>query len=197
MLGCDLTMNAVRDFIAENDVIIMGVTGVGKTTFVEQLMEVAPVRYVSLGEITRSVAVTLEGEHIRELMHRGGMWPLAVIQGLVEPHLAIDTPFVLDGVPKHIEEAEWLTERLTARDHPLAAITLHASRDTVHRRLSNESRLVRPETPEQIADRIAMYDEKYKTLMTIMSGVIDRIIEIDTTALTPAETVDDLGRLIA
>lgn len=174
----------------------MGVMGVGKTTFVDQLQRSVPLRYVSLGAITRSIIAQPGGENISELMQRGGVWPLKTIQDLVKPHLAMPTPYILDGVPRHPEEAEWLAAELEQSSYPTTALILRASRQEVRRRLQTRECLTRPETLEQIEDRVNVYDANYQSIKLILGQTLYRFVEIDTTALSPAGTVTELSRMV-
>lgn len=188
---------AVAEFIDNNDLLLMGMTGVGKTTFVNHLAREVPLRYISLGEITRSAVEYNTDDRIAELMQRGGTWPLDTIVGLVRPYLDIPTPYVLDGVPKHEDEADWLARHISGRPVPTTALLLRATNNKIDERLTRRSSQERPETPEQIADRISTFSKKYEKLMTILKPELDRLVEIDTTMHTPQEVVAQFGKKVA
>jgi len=185
---------AISDFMGKNDLVLMGMTGVGKTTFVNHLAREVPLRYVSLGEITRSAVEYDTDAHVTELMRRGGTWPLDVIVDLVQPYVEIPTPYVLDGVPKHEDEADWLAAHIAERPIPTTALLLWATSAKIDERLARRGGQKRPETPEQITDRITTFSKKYERLMTILRPELNRVIEIDTTMRTPRQIIAQFGK---
>ncbi len=187
----------VHDFIATNDVVLMGMTGVGKTTFVNHLQRVTPLRYVSLGEITRSAISHQKDEKVRSLMERGGVWPLETIQGSIIPYITQPSPYILDGVPKHTEEAQWLASHIERRSHESSAIVLTASEEIVRRRIAEDNeRSARPETVEQIEDRIRVFNTRHGAIMHILHYVLARTIVLDTSDMSPIDTVNKLNEVV-
>ncbi|MEI6249381.1 MAG: hypothetical protein WCP00_02145 [bacterium] len=100
-----------------NDVVLFGITRLGKTTFVNHLQMIAHLRYISLGEITRTKIMHEKNECVASLMREWGEWPPKDIQDLISPYI-INNPntYVLDGVPTHENESEWLVEIMMERN---------------------------------------------------------------------------------
>jgi putative ribosome biogenesis GTPase RsgA len=57
----------IAKFFNTNDVVLFGITGVGKTTFVNHLQMISPLRYISLGEITRNKIMHEKNEQNRRI----------------------------------------------------------------------------------------------------------------------------------
>jgi len=187
----------VHDFIATNDVILMGMTGVGKTTFISHLQRVTPVRYISLGEITRSAMSHQKDETIRLLMEKGGVWPLEVIQNSIAPYITQPSPYVLDGVPKHVEEAQWLASHMATRPYESSAVILTASEEIVRRRIAEDNeRVARPETIEQVEDRIRVFNMRHGAVMNLLHYVLSRTIVLDTSDMSPVDTLNKLNEVV-
>ncbi len=184
----------LQNFVANSDILLMGVTGVGKTTFVEHLQRNVKLRYVSLGNIVRSEIEYSQNRYIAELMHNGGVWPFEAIRGLLKPYIEQPTPYVLDGIPKHQHEAEWLVDHAYARAWPMVAVILKISIPTAEqRRLESLKHGNRPETSKQIQDRVVSFVENEAILIKTLNSVLRGIIELDVNGITPVTTVNMLA----
>jgi len=69
------------------------------------------------GEITRTKIMHEKNERVASLMREWGEWPPKDIQDLISPYI-INNPntYVLDGVPTHENESEWLVEIMMERN---------------------------------------------------------------------------------
>ena len=185
----------LSDLFFTNDVILFGLPGVGKTTLVEHLLREVPLRYVSLGSITRS-RVEHGDEFLAEMVRKGGEWPLEFVLSLVEPYLNTPHPFVLDGFPKHPPEAEWLGRYLRERSRPTKVILLKASEKQV--RQSAIGRAGRSETAINIEYRIKIFRSNTQPMISILKQDAEaEVIEIDGLTRSPSELVWDLNRKLA
>ncbi len=185
---------ALQTFVSNNDILLMGITGVGKTTLAEHMQRIVGLRYISLGNITRAEIKYYRNAYVAELMREGGVWPFEAVSGLLKPYIEISTPYVLDGIPKHEHEAEWLVKQASNRIWPMIAVILRVSVSTAeNRRLESLKYGQRPETPDQIKDRIDSFVKKEEILMQILSSVLGGVIELDVNGITPGNTVDILS----
>jgi hypothetical protein len=57
----------------------------------------------------------------------------------LEPHLIVESPFILDGIPKYEDEAAWLIDKTKNRPHGFVSLTLNATKETISNRLSNDN----------------------------------------------------------
>lgn len=191
------SINRLRNFVKTNDILLLGVTGIGKTTFVNHLQRSVPVRYVSLGEITRSKAMYENNTYIASLLEKGGVWPIETIQNILNPYILDNpTPYILDGAPKHTEEARWIAEHMMAREHEQTAIVLNAPDNIIRERLKLRDQSNRPETNEQIEDRIKTFNEKNGIILEIVHRALSRVIEIDTSNIQPYQIVEKLSEMV-
>lgn len=187
--------SGLRTFFQTTDVLLFGMSGSGKTTTVRSLQSFVPIRYVSVGEITRAQIQFGKENQIQGLIRKGGKWPLEIIQGIIEPYMNLPTPCVIDGIPKYHDEASWLLDRLRQRDNHLATVTLHLSVDEAQRRQAERDNTGRLETMDQFTERHAVYARHHATIMDILSPALDQSIELDASA-SPSEIVCMMAREI-
>ena len=107
-------------------IALFGPPGAGKGTQAQRLVERYGLAHVSTGEIIRA-AITAEtpvGLEAQKYVKNGQLVPDEVVRRLAEAALAAlgCDDFILDGYPRTVQQAEWLTEFLQAHDHPLDAV---------------------------------------------------------------------------
>lgn len=189
--------DSLHDFVTNNDILLFGITGIGKTTFINYLQREVPVRYVSLGEVTRSAIAHENNTHIASLIEKGGQWPLETIQDLLNPFIANNpSPYVLDGAPRHLDEAEWMRDHMQRRERDQSAIVLTASEEVIRERLRSRNRAARPETDEHIEERIRDFKNKHDAIMGIVGCALSQTVEIDTSDMQPSEIVSSLSKAV-
>lgn len=184
--------NKVADFIESHDVYLFGPMGVGKTTLVKNIEEVCDVNYVSMGEITRR-AVQDGDPQITQAIRQGGKLSLDVVQNMVSPYIVAESAYVLDGVPRHPDEAEWVRGHATERSFGAIALTLCADDETVLERIaarsSNDNS--RSETPDRVAARLTVYRSNYDAIIRTLRPALQDIIHLDTSGLSPREVFNE------
>ena len=191
------THNKLTNFVDNHDIYLFGPMGVGKTTFVNQFRQkAASVNYISMGAITRS-AVANNDPEVTQIIQQGGKIPLEIIQTLISPHINTKASYVLDGVPRHIDEAEWIKEHITKRHLGGVALTLSANSDTVMQRIQYRSSAgERAETAERIASRLDVYTTNQEAILKTLEPTLQDVIEIDTTYSSPHEVFEEFHRRI-
>jgi adenylate kinase len=131
--------------------IIFGPPGAGKGTQAGLLESRRGLVQIATGDIIRSAIKneTPVGKEARAYVEKGELVPDKVVRKLAENAIADQDydDFVLDGYPRTIQQAEWLTEFLTENDAPLdAVVSLTVPDDVIVNRLSR--RRVHAETGE-------------------------------------------------
>lgn len=188
--------NKVAEYVENHDIYLFGPMGVGKTTLVNNIREITPVNYVSMGEITRS-AIADNNTEVKQMIEQGGKLPLPAIQRLISPHIDTEDSYILDGVPRHPDEAEWIKSHASRRHLGSIALTLSADSDTILDRI--EQRLKsgeRSETPDRIAARLAVYENNQIRILEALRPALQEIITLDTSRLTPHEVLEDFHERI-
>lgn len=132
-------------------IVLFGPPGAGKGSQARLLVERRSLTHISTGNIIRAAmkAETSAGREARTYVEAGELVPGRLVQRMAEDAIAaVDyKAFVLDGYPRTIEQAEWLTAFLESHRTPLhAVISLHVPDDRIVDRLSK--RRVHRETGE-------------------------------------------------
>jgi adenylate kinase len=131
--------------------IIFGPPGAGKGTQARLLEDRRGIAQISTGDILREAMSegTPLGKKAKSYIESGELVPDEVVRKLAEQAIADEDydDFLLDGYPRTLQQAEWLTEFLEAHEVPLdAVIRLEVPDDVLVRRLSR--RRVHEETGE-------------------------------------------------
>jgi len=131
--------------------IIFGPPGAGKGTQADLLESRRGLVQIATGDIIRSAIQneTPIGKEAKAYVEQGELVPDKVVRKLAENAIADEDydDFVLDGYPRTIQQAEWLTEFETEHDVPLdAVVSLKVPDEVIVERLSR--RRVHAETGE-------------------------------------------------
>ena len=120
---------------------LFGPPGAGKGTQSRRLVTRHRLTQVSTGDLFRAALRerTPVGIEAESYMERGALVPDAVVCRMVEGALGAlgHDGFVLDGFPRTVEQAEWLTAYLAGHDAPLdCVVSLQVDEDALVQRLS-------------------------------------------------------------
>lgn len=123
------------------NLLLFGPPGIGKGTQSALLVERHGLTHVSTGNILRAAiaAGTELGRQAQSYMDAGRLVPGPIVRGAAEAHLRTlgVRNVVLDGYPRTVEQAEWLTEFFEAEGATLdAVVSLHGPSDVIVHRLS-------------------------------------------------------------
>ena len=132
-------------------IVLFGAPGVGKGSQASLLFENEGLKHISTGIMLRRAIAdeSSVGREAKRYMDAGALVPGTVVRKLAEQAIADSEfdQFVLDGYPRTIEQAEWLSEFLESNDAPLLAVVyLKVPDDIIVNRISN--RRVHVETGE-------------------------------------------------
>ncbi|MGI9174429.1 MAG: adenylate kinase [Rhodothermales bacterium] len=132
-------------------IVLFGPPGAGKGTQAELLVERYGLKHISTGAILREAmqAQTPLGQEARRYVEAGRLVPSELVRQLAEDAIAANGygDFVLDGYPRTVEQAEWLTAFLEDHEAPLhAVVSVQVPPEAIVDRLSR--RRVHKETGE-------------------------------------------------
>ena len=144
----------------EPTIALLGPPGSGKGTQAARLRDDLGFATLASGELLRAARAegTELGRRAAEYMDRGDLVPDELIVGIVLAALraAEDTPVLLDGFPRNVEQAEALTEN--GRDVS-AAILIDVLDDEVERRILTRRQGRSDDNPETVRERLRVYHE--------------------------------------
>lgn len=116
-------------------IALFGPPGAGKGTQAKLLVERYGLRHISTGVIIRAAmkAETPVGLEAKQYVNQGKLVPDAVVRKLAEDAIAAQgyDDFVLDGYPRTVQQARWLTAFLTAQGLSLDAVIFFVLPDDV------------------------------------------------------------------
>lgn len=132
-------------------IVLFGPPGAGKGTQARLLSKRRGLAHISTGVIIRNAMEkgTNVGQEARAYVEAGELVPDSVVRRLAEDAIAEQDyeDFVLDGYPRTLQQAKWLTAFLEKQDAPLTAIVnLEVPDEKIVERLSQ--RRVHKETGE-------------------------------------------------
>jgi adenylate kinase len=125
-------MNAMR-------LVFLGPPGAGKGTQAKILEERFGARQISTGDLLRKHVAdgTKLGLQAKAYMESGALVPDDLIIAMMEGELASADPFILDGFPRTVPQAQALDAMLQRLGKPLSAVLLfEADREALLRRLT-------------------------------------------------------------
>ncbi|MGY6529861.1 MAG: adenylate kinase [Cyanobacterium sp.] len=149
--------------------IFLGAPGAGKGTQAEILAAHLSVPHISTGEILRSAIAqqTPLGIKAKSYVDNGDLVPDELILDLIKDRLSQNDAqkgWILDGFPRNVPQAEYLSTLLTELDQDCTAvINLEVPDSTLIERLLGRGR--KDDNEETIANRLDVYRQKTAPLI--------------------------------
>ena len=160
--------------------LIVGPQGAGKGTQADLLAKSLGIPHVSTGDLFRAnlAAGTELGRLAKKYMDAGELVPDEVTQDMVADRVAqpdAEPGFLLDGFPRNIQQADWLTALLAGMNAPIQVVVLLTAPDQVLLdRMLARGRA--DDTVEAINRRLAIYHRETTPLIDYYQG---RVVEVD------------------
>ena len=160
--------------------LIVGPQGAGKGTQAELLAQSLGIPHVSTGDLFRAnlAASTELGMLAKKYMDAGELVPDEVTQEMVADRVAqpdAQAGFLLDGFPRNLQQADWLTGLLDRLQAPIDIVVLLTAPDQVLLdRMLARGRA--DDTEEAITRRLAIYHRETTPLIGYYDG---RVVHVD------------------
>ena len=160
--------------------LIVGPQGAGKGTQAALLAESLGIPHVSTGDLFRANLAdgTELGRLAKKYMDAGELVPDEVTQEMVADRVAqpdAEPGFLLDGFPRNVPQADWLTGMLDELEKPIdAVVLLTAPDDVLLGRMLARGRA--DDTVEAISRRLDIYHRETKPLIDYYDG---RVLHVD------------------
>lgn len=161
--------------------MIIGPQGVGKGTQATLLSQTLTVPHISTGDLFRSNVAdrTDLGRRAHEYMSAGELVPDEVTNAMVADRLAgpdTDAGYLLDGFPRTLDQAHWLTATLGAERDLQAVIVLEAPEEELMTRLRLRGR--DDDKPDIIRRRLELYRT---TTQPLLDHYAELVVQVDGT----------------
>lgn len=178
--------------------LIVGPQGAGKGTQAALLASNLQVPHVSTGDIFRAniSAGTALGVEAKGYMDRGDLVPDEITRGMVADRVAeadAAAGFMLDGFPRNIAQAQWLSALLADRGEDLDAVVVLTAPDAeLVQRMLLRGRA--DDTEEAIARRLAIYYAETEPLLEYYADKVVRVDGVGDVAEVQQRILSALGR---
>lgn len=157
-------------------IILMGMTGAGKGTQAQMLVEKG-YSHISSGELFRAYAT----DEQRERLMRGELMRDDELFNIVEKALATVPDLekcILDGVVRSIPQADWLLDQVAKGRFKITAIIhIAVSEDVIKKRLMARGRS--DDTEASIAKRIEEYHKNTEPILEYLEAKGIKVCHID------------------
>lgn len=154
------------------NLIILGAPGSGKGTQAEKIAKDFNLAHISGGASLRKEidSGSRKGQLIEHVMEKGDLVPFETISSVIEPEiLAHKDGFILDGSPRDLTQAEYLTEFLSENKINIdLVIYLHVPDEKLIERL-----LLRAETENRPDDNLESITERFRVFHQDTEPVIN------------------------
>ncbi|NNG35222.1 adenylate kinase [Nakamurella aerolata] len=160
--------------------MIIGPQGAGKGTQATRICGELGIPHISTGDLFRAniAGGTELGKLAQSYTDAGKLVPDDVTQAMVADRLAqpdTDNGFLLDGFPRNLKQAEWLSTLLAERGTPIERVLLLTAPDEVlMERMLARGRA--DDTEEAIQQRLDIYHAETLPLVEYYG---DRVVQID------------------
>ena len=156
--------------------IMFGPPGAGKGTHAAPMVKRYNLKHISTGELLRSeiAAGTELGKQAKALIEKGDFVPDVVVEGMIAGVFAANKDvkgFLLDGVPRTVQQAIDLDEMLESRDeYVTGVISLMIPDEEIKNRIKGRALVegrADDANDETIDNRIRTYHDKTEPLIKI------------------------------
>ena len=160
--------------------LIVGPQGAGKGTQADLLAKSLGIPHISTGDLFRAnqAAGTELGRLVKKYTDAGELVPDEVTQEMVADRVSqpdAQPGFLLDGFPRNIQQADWLSDLLTGMKSPIEVVLLLTAPDEVLLdRMLARGRA--DDTVEAINRRLAIYHRETTPLIDYYD---DRVVHVD------------------
>ena len=136
-------------------IVLIGRSNSGKSTIGKIVAEKLNIRYISSGDIARS----MNDSQIQEDLNSGKMAPEDKMRDMVLRKInSEDTPYILDGFPRFREQYEWLKQHT---HHSIIYVNVYIPYGEALSRASLRNRC----DDNSIEEKMKFYEEKTSTML--------------------------------
>lgn len=156
-------------------ILFFGLAGSGKSVQSEILAEKLGWQHLSVGALLRQYK-SVEG--LDDHLKTGQLVKPELANFLVKKYLDElgSARVIMDGYPRQMEQATWLIDELKSYSIEVAVL-IKVSEDKIRRRLASRKRA--DDTPEAITQRVEIFEQETKPVMSYLQSQGIRFIEID------------------
>ena len=170
-------------------ILFFGPTGAGKSVQARQLADTHGWRWISTGQLLRDS----QDPAVIAQMKTGRLTDEETVNRVMSQALGAlgkDDRAVMDGFPRTLEQAKWLHDFCVQNNQVIdLVVVLEVPQEELQRRLSSRGRL--DDTPESIAARLTIYNEKNKPILRYFTEHQVKVVQI-----SGIGTIDEVNQRI-
>ena len=136
-------------------IVLLGQSNSGKSTLGKVVAERYGIRYISSGDIARS----MKDIQVQKDLNSGEMAPEDKMRSMILHEInSSDKPYILDGFPRFYEQYEWLNQNI---DYDLVYVSIEVPYEDILARAMRRSR----RDDEYISKKMEFYEQKTEPMI--------------------------------
>lgn len=136
-------------------IVLLGQSNSGKSTLGKVVAERYGIRYISSGDIARS----MKDAQVQKDLNSGEMAPEDKIRSMILHEInSSDKPYILDGFPRFYEQYEWLNQNI---DYDLIYVSIEVPYEDILARAMQRSR----RDDGHISKKMEFYEQKTEPMI--------------------------------
>lgn len=136
-------------------IVLLGQSNSGKSTLGKVVAERYGIRYISSGDIARS----MKDIQVQKDLNSGEMAPEDKMRSMILHEInSSDKPYILDGFPRFYEQYEWLNQNI---DYDLVYVSIEVPYEDILARAMQRSR----RDDEYISKKMEFYEQKTEPMI--------------------------------
>ena len=168
-------------------IVLLGQSNSGKSTLGKVVAERYGIRYISSGDIARS----MKDMQVQKDLNSGEMAPEDKMRSMILHEInSSDKPYILDGFPRFYEQYEWLNQNI---DHDLVYVSIEVPYEDILTRAMQRSR----RDDEYISKKMEFYEKKTEPMIRdIFADECNVYVISNRNSVSIQDTIETLTKIV-